>query len=207
MGKEIKISYKKNGSVEHELAVYNRWSSFHLTSTQHFRSGCTQNSIANWRERIKHVISNTSGDIPDSRRDTVTNAVSVASSETPPWNKEGQDSQELSNICNTKWNLKWKKAGNLGITPTLRRLLKRLPDFLKHPSCGFWYFVIQSWVCLSSSRSIKINGRAWANERSTKAVNLWGKKDTINILAKTKKGDRMAISNNWTISRALIGRK
>ena len=60
------------------------WSTFHLTSTQHFRSGCTQNSITNRRERIAHEISNTSGDIPDSRRDTVTNAVSVASSETPP---------------------------------------------------------------------------------------------------------------------------
>ena len=82
------------------------------------------------------------------------------------------------------------------MTQTLRRLLKRLPDFLKHPLCGFWFLVIQFWVCLSSSPSTKINGRAWANERSTKAVNLWGKKDTINILAKTKKGDRMAISNN-----------
>ena len=82
--KKYKFHIKQNGSVEHELAVYNKWSSFHLTSTQHFRSGCTQNSTANWRERIAHVISNTSGDIPDSRRDTVTNAVSVASSETPP---------------------------------------------------------------------------------------------------------------------------
>ena len=84
-------------------------------------------------------------------------------------------------------NLKWKKAGNWGTTQTLRRLLKSLPDFLKHPLCGFWFLVIQFWVCLSSSPSTKINGRAWANERSTKAVNLWGKKDTINILAQTKR--------------------
>ena len=117
----------------------------------------------------------------------------------------------IQHLQHIKWkkagNLKWKKAGNLGMTQTLRRLLKSLPDFLKHPLCGFWFLVIQFWVCLSSSPSTKINGRAWANERSTKAVNLWGKKHTINILAKTKKGDRMAISHNWTISRALIGRK
>ena len=84
MGKEIKISYLKKWECGTRVACYNRWSSFHLTSTQHFRSGCTQNSTANWRERIAHEISNTSGDIPDSRRDTVTNAVSVAPSETPP---------------------------------------------------------------------------------------------------------------------------
>ena len=54
--KKYKFHIKQNGSVEHELAVYNRWSSFHLTSTQHFRSGCTQNSTADWRERIAELL-------------------------------------------------------------------------------------------------------------------------------------------------------
>ena len=88
MDKETKISNKMglwNTSAVCTIDDLNSgWSTFHLTSTQHFRSGCTQNSITNRRERIAHEISNTSGDIPDSRRDTVTNAVSVASSETPP---------------------------------------------------------------------------------------------------------------------------